>query len=82
MQAGLFCVKLGLTHLREHRLMVFESRALRRILGPKREEVTGGWKIKLLKEEPHNLNSATHYNHKSLAGHIEVSNSYGFSWKT
>jgi hypothetical protein len=40
--------------------MVFESRALRGILGPRREEVTGGWKIKVLDEEPHNLNSATH----------------------
>jgi hypothetical protein len=28
---------------REHRLRVFENRVLRRIFGPKREEVTGGW---------------------------------------
>jgi hypothetical protein len=27
----------------EHRLMVFENRVLRRIFGPKRDEVTGGW---------------------------------------
>jgi hypothetical protein len=30
----------------EHRLRVFENRVLRRIFGPKRDEVTGGW-IKL-----------------------------------
>jgi hypothetical protein len=27
----------------EYRLRVFENRVLRRIFGPKREEVTGGW---------------------------------------
>jgi hypothetical protein len=33
---------------------VFENKALRRIFGPKREEVTGGWR-KILNEELHNL---------------------------
>jgi hypothetical protein len=33
----------------EHRLRVFESRVLRRIFGPKRDEVTGEWR-KLLNE--------------------------------
>jgi hypothetical protein len=33
---------------------VFENRVLRRIFGPKRDEVTGGWK-KLHNEELHNL---------------------------
>jgi hypothetical protein len=28
----------------EHRVRVFENRVLRRIFGPKRDEVTGGWK--------------------------------------
>jgi hypothetical protein len=28
----------------EHRLRVFENRVLRRIFGPKRDEVTEGWK--------------------------------------
>jgi hypothetical protein len=28
----------------EHRLRVFENRVLRRIFGPKRDEVTGGWR--------------------------------------
>jgi hypothetical protein len=33
---------------------VFENRALRRVLGPKRDEVTGEWR-KLHNEEPSNL---------------------------
>jgi hypothetical protein len=33
---------------------VFENRVLRRILGPKRDEVIGGWR-KLHNEELHNL---------------------------
>jgi hypothetical protein len=35
---------------REHRLRVFENRVLRRIFGPRRDEVTIGWK-KLLNEQ-------------------------------
>jgi hypothetical protein len=34
----------SLTVREEHRLMVFENRVLTRILGPKRQEVTGGWR--------------------------------------
>jgi hypothetical protein len=34
----------------EHRLRVFENRVLRRIFGPKRDEVTGEWR-KLHHEE-------------------------------
>jgi hypothetical protein len=34
--------------------MVFEHRVLRRIFGPKREKVTGGWR-KLHNENLHNL---------------------------
>jgi hypothetical protein len=37
----------------EHRLKVFENRVLRRIFGPKRDEVTGGLR-KLHNEELHN----------------------------
>jgi hypothetical protein len=29
----------------EHRLRDFENRALRRIFGPRRTEVTGGWRM-------------------------------------
>jgi hypothetical protein len=38
----------------EHRLRVFENRVLRRIFGPKEDEVTGEWR-KLHNEELHNL---------------------------
>jgi hypothetical protein len=38
----------------EHRLGVFENRALRRIFGPKRDEVTGE-RRKLHNEELHDL---------------------------
>jgi hypothetical protein len=48
------CETLSLTLREEHRLMVFESRVLRRIFGPKRDEVTGGWR-KLHNEELHGL---------------------------
>jgi hypothetical protein len=41
----------------EHRLRVFENRVLRRIFGPKRDEVTGEWR-KLHSEEIHNLYSS------------------------
>jgi hypothetical protein len=41
----------------EHRLRVFENRVLRRIFGPKRDEVTGEWS-KLHSEELHNLYSS------------------------
>jgi hypothetical protein len=40
----------------EHRLRVFENRVLRRIFGPKRDEVTGDWK-KLHNEELHKFYS-------------------------
>jgi hypothetical protein len=38
----------------ERRLRVFESRLLRRVLGPKRDEVTGEWR-KLHNEEMNDL---------------------------
>jgi hypothetical protein len=41
----------------EHRLRVFENRMLRRIFGPKRDEVTGEWR-KLHNGELHNLYSS------------------------
>jgi hypothetical protein len=48
---------LSLTLREEHRLKVFEDRVLRRIFGPKRDEVTRGW-IKLHNEELHNSYSS------------------------
>jgi hypothetical protein len=41
----------------EHRMRVFENKVLRRIFGPKRDEVTGEWR-KLHNEELHNLYSS------------------------
>jgi hypothetical protein len=35
----------SLTLRKEHRLRVFENRVLMRIFGPKRDEVTGEWKL-------------------------------------
>jgi hypothetical protein len=35
---------VSLTLSEEHRLRVFENRVLRRIFGPKRDEVTGEWR--------------------------------------
>jgi hypothetical protein len=49
------CETWPLTLRDEHRLRMFENRVLRRIFGPKRDEVTGGWR-KLLNEELHKLN--------------------------
>jgi hypothetical protein len=44
------CKTWSLTIREEHRLRVFENKVLRRIFGPKRDDVTGGWR-KLHNEE-------------------------------
>jgi hypothetical protein len=51
------CETWSLTLREEHRLRVFENRVLRRIFGPKRDEVTGEWK-KLHNEELRDLYSS------------------------
>jgi PAS domain-containing protein len=51
------CETWSLTLREEHRLRVFENRALRRIFGPKRDEVTGEWR-KLNNQELHDLYSS------------------------
>jgi hypothetical protein len=48
------CETWSLTLREEQRLRVFENRVLRRMFGPKRDEVTGDWR-KLHNEELHNL---------------------------
>jgi hypothetical protein len=50
-------VKLGLTLRKEQRLRVFENRVLRRIFGPKKDEVTGEWR-RLHNEELNDLYSS------------------------
>jgi hypothetical protein len=51
------CETWSLTLREEHRLRVFENRVLRRIFGPKRDEVTGEWRI-LYNEELNDLYSS------------------------
>jgi hypothetical protein len=48
------CETWSPTLTEEYRLRVFENWVLRRIFGPKREEVTGSWR-RLHNEELHNL---------------------------
>jgi hypothetical protein len=56
---------------------VFENRMLRRIFGPKRDEVTEGWR-KLRDEELHNLYCSTNNirmissRRKRWAGHVAL----------
>jgi hypothetical protein len=51
------CETWSLTLREEHRLRVFENWVLRRIFGPKRDEVTGEWK-KLYNEKLNDLYSS------------------------
>jgi hypothetical protein len=51
------CKTWSLTLREEHRLRVFENRVLRRIFGPKSDDVTGEWS-KLHNEELHDLYSS------------------------
>jgi hypothetical protein len=53
------CETWSLTLRKEHRLRVFENRVLRRIFGPKQDEVTEEWR-KLHNEELHILYSKYH----------------------
>jgi hypothetical protein len=51
------CETCSLTLREKHRLRVFEDRVLRRILGPKKDEVMGEWR-KLHNEELRDLYSS------------------------
>jgi hypothetical protein len=51
------CETWSLKLREEHRQRVFENRMLRRIFGPRRDEVTGDWR-KLHNEEIHKLYSS------------------------
>jgi hypothetical protein len=69
------CETWSLTLGEKHSLRVFENRVLRRIFGPKRDEVRGEWR-KLHNKELHDLYSSPSINRiiKSLrmrwAGHV------------
>jgi hypothetical protein len=54
-------LKLGCDIREDHRLEVFENKVLRRIPGPKRDEIIGGWR-ELHNEELHNLYSSPNIN--------------------
>jgi hypothetical protein len=51
------CETWSLTLREEHRLRVFENRVLRRIFGPKKDDVMGEWR-KLHNKDLHNLYSS------------------------
>jgi hypothetical protein len=65
-----------LTLREEHRLRVFETSVLRRISGPKRDEIIRGW-IKRRNEELHNFYSSPNIigiimsRRMRWAGHVE-----------
>jgi hypothetical protein len=48
------CETWSVTLREEHRLRMFDNRVLKRIFGPKRDDVTGDWR-KLHSEELYNL---------------------------
>jgi hypothetical protein len=52
-----WCETSSLTLREEHRLRVFENRVLKRIFGPKKDEMTGEWR-KLHNEELRDLYSS------------------------
>jgi hypothetical protein len=68
------------------RLSMFENRMLRRIFGPKRDEVTGGWR-KLHNEDHHNLCSSLSVirmiksRRMRLAGHVTYMGGKGSACK-
>jgi hypothetical protein len=70
------CETRSLALREEHRLRVFKNRVLRRIFGPKRDEVTGKWR-KLHNGELHNLYSSPDIirqiklRRMKWAGHVE-----------
>jgi hypothetical protein len=52
------CEAWSLTIREEHKLRVFQNRVLRRIFGPKKDEVAGGWR-KLHNKALHDLYSSS-----------------------
>jgi hypothetical protein len=85
------CETWSPTLRKEHRLRVFENRVLRRIFGPKRDEMTGGWR-KLHNEELRDLYSSPSIiriiksRRMRWAGHLaqtgEKRNAYRLLWES
>jgi len=69
------CETWSLTLREERKLRVFENRVLRKIFGPRRDEVTGEWR-RLYNEEINDLYSSTNIvrviksRRLKLAGHV------------
>jgi hypothetical protein len=73
------CETWSLTLRKEHRLWVFENRVLRRIFGPKRDEVlTREWR-KLHNEELHDLISSK-YNYNNEVEKDEMGGACSTNW--
>jgi len=51
------CETWSLTLMEKRRLMVFENRVMRRVLGPMRDEVKGDWR-RLHNEDLHEISSS------------------------
>jgi hypothetical protein len=66
-----WCETWPLTLRGEHRLKVFENKVLRRISGPKRDEVVGGWR---------KLHDKELYNSYSVSNIIRVMRSRRMRW--
>jgi hypothetical protein len=71
----------------EHNLRVFENRVLRRIFGPKRDDVINGWR-KLNNDELHNLYSSPNIirmiksRRTRWAGHVARMGEKGNAYRT
>jgi hypothetical protein len=73
------CETWSLTLREKCRLSVFENTVLRRIFGPKREEVTGEWR-RLHKEKLHALYSSNKYYSGDRLENTERGGAYSTSW--
>jgi hypothetical protein len=81
-------LKLGPSHHGKNRLKVFQNRVLRRIFGPKRDEIIGGSK-NLHNEKLHNLYSSPNINDqvkedeigRTCSTHEEIGMHVGILWE-
>ena len=70
------CETWSLTLRKERRLRVFENTVLRRVFGPKRDEVTREWR-KLHNEEVNDLYSLPNFVRVVKSRRIEMGRAYG-----
>jgi hypothetical protein len=82
------CETWSLPLREEHKLRVFENRVLRRVFGPKRDEVIGGWR-KFHNKELHKLYclpNTIRMMRMRLAGHVARTGRrgmhLGFRWES